>query len=136
MDRWINFSQDRINLVKLKTKQTQELFSLKSRLEGMLDYLYDNHHNNIHLKRLDDIRINLKTFLIQDSSEYVGKLQSLIYGLNCELTLIAILFYPDVGEYCYEVISLAHVILRLLDDIRNSYIDIDKCDYILKRMPM
>lgn len=132
----MHYSHERIQLTQLKTESLQELFSLKGQLEGMLDYLYENHRYNIHLNRLNETRVKIKPFHFEDSYDSLENFRLMINSLSCELHLVAILFYPDVGVFCNEVIEMTVCILKKLDAVRDLYFGVEMCNYIISKIPI
>ena len=100
MDRFIDYSQDKVDLIRKKTVQIQEMLNIKHKVEENLTRLYNEHHKNIHLRRLEKKLVKIKTFQFQDSEDCIRQLREFTCDLNCELLLVSILFYPDVGESC------------------------------------
>ena len=136
MDRFVDYSKEKISLIKKKTLQIQEMLNMKQQLEMTLTHLYNEHHSNIHLIRLDKSLKKIKALQFEDSEGSIKRLREYVCDLNCELLLISILFYPDVGEDCEKIRKLTKEFLLKLDNIRDSYQEIEEISYILLKIPM
>lgn len=136
MDNWINLSHDKAKLKESQTTILQHLIEIKTELLHFLDWFYEEHHNNVYLKNVKEINNRLKSFTCFNEEVDLVQFRSFVCELHSEILLARVLFLPNVGKECNEIVVIINKLYKTLDNVRDINMDIDHVSFILDRIPL